>query len=300
MAVKKRGLGRGLDALLSSVSPEAEEISVDEVAEASPSRGKVVDGELMAMSVGSIQRGRYQPRRDLDPEALEDLAASIRLQGVMQPIVVRPVDGEMYEIIAGERRWRAAQIAGLDTIPVIIRDVPDEAAIAMALIENIQRENLNPMEEAIALHRLQTEFELTQQQVADAVGKSRSTITNLLRLMNLTDEVKTLLEHGDLEMGHARALLPLNDEQQVEAGKEVVGKGLSVRQTEALVRKIAEGRNVSRPKPEPSERCKMLSSELSQRFAVPVEVKTNDKGKGKISLTFKSDEELETILNLLR
>ncbi|WP_432697144.1 ParB/RepB/Spo0J family partition protein [Marinobacterium sp. YM272] len=300
MAVKKRGLGRGLDALLSSVSPEAEQVSVDQVAESAASGQEAVPGELMAMPVDRIQRGRYQPRRDLDPEALEDLAASIKLQGVMQPIVIRPVDSEMYEIIAGERRWRAAQMAGLDTIPVVIRDVPDEAAIAMALIENIQRENLNPMEEAIALHRLQTEFELTQQQVADAVGKSRSTITNLLRLMNLTAEVKTLLEHGDLEMGHARALLPLSEEHQIEAGKEVVGKGLSVRQTEALVRKILEGRNLPRPKPEPSERCKSLSSELSRRFAVPVEVKSNDKGKGKISLSFTSEEELDAILNLLR
>ena len=300
MAVKKRGLGRGLDALLSSVSPQVEEVSIEQVADSNAGAEKPMDGQLMAMPVDRIQRGRYQPRRDLDPEALEDLAASIKLQGVMQPIVIRPVDSEMYEIIAGERRWRAAQMAGLDAIPVVIRDVPDEAAIAMALIENIQRENLNPMEEAIALHRLQTEFELTQQQVADAVGKSRSTITNLLRLMNLTDEVKTLLEHGDLEMGHARALLPLSEEQQIEAGKEVVGKGLSVRQTEALVRKIAEGRHGPKPKPEPSERCKSLSSELSRRFAVPVQVKSNDKGKGSISLNFKSEEELETILNLLR
>ncbi|SEG84599.1 ParB/RepB/Spo0J family partition protein [Marinobacterium lutimaris] len=302
MAVKKRGLGRGLDALLSSVSPEAEEVSIEPAVEAAAGteERKPVDGDLMMMAVGRIQRGRYQPRRDLEPQALEDLAASIKLQGVMQPIVIRPVDDEMYEIIAGERRWRAAQMAGLDALPVIIRDVPDEAAIAMALIENIQRENLNPMEEAIALHRLQTEFELTQQQVADAVGKSRSTITNLLRLMNLTDEVKTLLEHGDLEMGHARALLPLNPELQIEAGREVVGKGLSVRQTEALVRKISEGRNQPKPKPEPSERCKSLSSELSRRFSVPVQVKANDKGKGSISLNFKSEEELEAILDLLR
>lgn len=298
MAVKKRGLGRGLDALLAGVNTDSEEVMT--AGGDTPSEGK---GQLMEMPVGRIQRGRYQPRRDLEPQALEELAASIKLQGVMQPIVIRPVEveeeAEMYEIIAGERRWRAAQMAGLDTIPVVIRDVPDEAAIAMALIENIQRENLNPMEEAIALHRLQTEFELTQQQVADAVGKSRSTITNLLRLMNLTEEVKRMLEYGDLEMGHARALLPLSEEQQIEAAKEVVAKGFSVRQTEALVRKIAEGRNLPKPKPEPSERCKTLSSQLSQRFSVPVEVSANDKGKGKISLSFKSEEELETILSLL-
>jgi len=295
MAVKKRGLGRGLDALLSSVTTEAE-------AEDRPVGGdgsSPADGELLEMPVGRIQRGRYQPRRDLEPQALEELAASIRVQGVMQPIVIRPVDSEMYEIIAGERRWRAAQMAGLERIPVLVRDVPDEAAIAMALIENIQRENLNPMEEAIALHRLQTEFELTQQQVADAVGKSRSTITNLLRLMNLTEEVKRMLEYGDLEMGHARALLPLSEEQQIEAAKEVVAKGFSVRQTEVLVRKIAEGRHLPKPKPEPSERHKTLSTHLSQRFAVPVEVNANAKGKGKISLSFKSEEELEAILQLL-
>jgi ParB family chromosome partitioning protein len=293
MAVKKRGLGRGLDALLSSVSQDAEEVAIDSV----PS--EPVNGELMALPLTRIQRGRYQPRRDLEPQALEELAASIQAQGVMQPIVIRPVDDEMYEIIAGERRWRAAQMAGLETIPVLVRDVPDEAAIAMALIENIQRESLNPMEEAIALHRLQTEFELTQQQVADAVGKSRSTITNLLRLMNLTDEVKRMLEYGDMEMGHARALLPLPAEQQIEAANEVVAKGLSVRQTEALVRKIAEGRTAPKARPEPSERFKTLSSELSRRFSVPVEVRAAANGRGKISLSFKSEEELDAILQLL-
>ncbi|MBR9884952.1 MAG: ParB/RepB/Spo0J family partition protein [Oceanospirillales bacterium] len=294
MAVKKRGLGRGLDALLSSVGADEEPMEVG--SESAPTSA---NGELREMPVGLIQRGRYQPRRDLEPQALEELAASIKLQGVMQPIVIRPISADMFEIIAGERRWRAAQMAGLETIPVVIRDVPDEAAIAMALIENIQRENLNPMEEAIALHRLQTEFELTQQQVADAVGKSRSTITNLLRLMNLTEEVKRMLEYGDLEMGHARALLTLTEEQQIEAAKEVVAKGFSVRQTEALARKIAEGRHLPKPKPEPSERCKTLSTELSARFAVPVQVKANDKGKGSISLSFKSEEELEAILERL-
>ncbi len=292
MAVKKRGLGRGLDALLSGMSDNDSAVD-SESAQTSPS------GELMQMAVTRIQRGRYQPRRDLDPEALEELAASIRLQGVMQPIVIRPIGGERYEIIAGERRWRASQLAGLDTIPVVIRDVPDEAAIAMALIENIQRENLNPMEEAIALHRLQTEFELTQQQVADAVGKSRSTITNLLRLMNLSDEVKTLLERGDLEMGHARALLTLPPEQQIAGAEEVIAKGLSVRQTEALARKLLEGKPQPKPKPEPLPKFATLSSQLTQRFAVPVEVKGNSAGKGKISLSFNSEEELNAILELL-
>lgn len=293
MAVKKRGLGRGLDALLSNMGPETQAVAIE--GDASETAG----GELTSLPLNRIQRGRYQPRRDLEPQALEELAASIQAQGVMQPIVIRPVDEAMYEIIAGERRWRAAQMAGLDSIPVIVRDVPDEAAIAMALIENIQRENLNPMEEAIALHRLQTEFELTQQQVADAVGKSRSTITNLLRLMNLTDEVKRLLEYGDIDMGHARALLPLTAEQQIEAANEVVARGLSVRQTEALVRKIAEGRNSPRPRAEPSERFKTLSTELSRRFSVPVEIRAGANGRGKISLNFKSEEELEAILQRL-
>ena len=195
MTVKKRGLGRGLDALLSTTTQFEEEV----VAQAQSEGG---NGYRM-MPVDKVQRGKYQPRRDLEPQALEELANSIKAQGVMQPIVIRPVSDDLYEIIAGERRWRASQMAGLDEIPAVIRDVPDEAAIAMALIENIQRENLNPMEEAMALERLKNEFELTQQEVADAVGKSRSAVTNLLRLMNLTDEVKKMLEYGDLEMGHA-------------------------------------------------------------------------------------------------
>src|SRR5690554_7375792 len=183
----------------------------------------------------------------MDPEALEELAQSIQAQGVMQPIVVRPIGGNRYEIIAGERRWRASQQAGLETIPAMVREVPDEAAIAMALIENIQREDLNPIEEAVALQRLQQEFELTQQEVANAVGKSRASVANLLRLIGLPDEVKTLLAHGDLEMGHARALLGLPVEQQVQAARHVVAKGLTVRQTEAMVR------NLLADKPEPEK-----------------------------------------------
>jgi ParB family chromosome partitioning protein len=199
MAVKKRGLGRGLDALLSGPTVSAlEEQAV-----------KIDQKELQHLPLELIQRGKYQPRRDMDPQALEELAHSIKAQGVMQPIVVRPIGDNRYEIIAGERRWRASQQAGLDTIPAMVRDVPDEAAIAMALIENIQREDLNPLEEAIALQRLQQEFQLTQQQVADAVGKSRVTVANLLRLISLPEVIKTMLAHGDLEMGHARALLGL-------------------------------------------------------------------------------------------
>jgi len=293
MAAKKRGLGRGLDALLSDVaadnSPYAEQ--------ARESQDDRASGSLQQMALDHLQRGRYQPRRDLEPQALEELANSIRAQGVMQPIVVRPVADGRYEIIAGERRWRAAQMAGLDSIPVVIRDVPDEAAIAMSLIENIQRENLNPIEEAMALHRLQTEFELTQQQVADAVGKSRSTITNLLRLMNLTDEVKKMLEYGDIEMGHARALLGLEGLAQIKAADEVVAKGLSVRETELLVKRFQQpADSEEKQAQQPDEQLQQLAGELSQRFSVPVKINASANGKGKIMINFKSREELDAIL----
>ena len=225
MAVKKRGLGRGLDALLSGPTVS----SLEEQAV------KVDQSELQHLPLDLIQRGKYQPRRDMDPQALEELASSIKSQGVMQPIVVRPIAGGRFEIIAGERRWRASQQAGKDTIPAMVKDVPDETAIAMALIENIQREDLNPIEEAVALQRLQQEFQLTQQQVADAVGKSRVSVANLLRLISLPEVIKTMLSHGDLEMGHARALLGLPENQQVEGARHVVARGLTVRQTEALV-----------------------------------------------------------------
>lgn len=296
MVAKKRGLGRGLDALLSDVA--AEDSPYAEQTEARQAADK--QGDLRQMPLDDIQRGRYQPRRDLEPQALEELANSIRAQGVMQPIVVRPVAEGRYEIIAGERRWRAAQMAGLSTIPVIIRDVPDEAAIAMALIENIQRENLNPIEEAIALHRLQTEFELTQQQVADAVGKSRSTITNLLRLMNLTDEVKKMLEYGDIEMGHARALLALEGLVQIKAADEVVTRGLSVRETELLVKRFQQPADAKeKPSKQPDEQLQQLAGELSQRFSVPVKINATASGKGKISINFKSRDELDAILQLI-
>jgi ParB family chromosome partitioning protein len=296
MVAKKRGLGRGLDALLSDVA--AEDSPYAEQTEARQATDK--QGDLRQMPLDDIQRGRYQPRRDLEPQALEELANSIRAQGVMQPIVVRPVAEGRYEIIAGERRWRAAQMAGLNTIPVIIRDVPDEAAIAMALIENIQRENLNPIEEAIALHRLQTEFELTQQQVADAVGKSRSTITNLLRLMNLTDEVKKMLEYGDIEMGHARALLALEGLVQIKAADEVVTRGLSVRETELLVKRFQQPADAEeKPSKQPDEQLQQLAGELSQRFSVPVKINATASGKGKISINFKSRDELDAILQLI-
>jgi ParB family chromosome partitioning protein len=226
MVVKKRGLGRGLDALIGAAS------SARRRQDAQP--GAASGGIALAAGRDLVQRGRYQPRRDFNPEALEELANSIRTQGLMQPIVVRPVGGERYEIIAGERRWRAAQMAGLGEIAVIVRDVPDEAAIAMALIENIQREDLNAVEEAVALQRLQQEFGLTHEQIAEAVGKSRTTVTNIMRLLGLAPEVRDHLEARRLEMGHGRALLTLPAEQQLIAvAREVLEKDLTVRETEA-------------------------------------------------------------------
>ncbi|QJD59865.1 ParB/RepB/Spo0J family partition protein [Pseudomonas sp. gcc21] len=282
MAVKKRGLGRGLDALLGQPLPANQEVDSQ-------------DQQLKDIPIDLIQRGKYQPRRDMDPQALEELANSIRVQGVMQPIVVRPIPGDRYEIIAGERRWRATQLAGLDAIPAVIRDVPDEAAIAMALIENIQREDLNPIEEAIALQRLQQEFELTQQQVADAVGKSRVTITNLLRLMSLADDVKLLLERGDIEMGHARALLGLPPEQQTQAARQVVAKGLTVRQAEALVRQLLNPRrDASSTRQNPD--IERLQQDLAERIGASVSIQHGAKGKGKLVISYSSLDELDGVL----
>src|SRR5690554_473882 len=216
MAGKRKGLGKGLDALLGAgvKIPAADNVTAEQAREA-------LDGKLMRLPIEMISRGKYQPRRDMHPEALEELAESIKAQGVMQPIVVRPTGNDRYEIIAGERRWRATQLAGLDKIPAVVRDVPDEAAIAMALIENIQREDLNPIEEAMALKRLQDEFGLTQAQVAEAVGKSRTTITNLLRLIGLTEDVRLMLEHGVLERGYGRSMLALTPGQQVQEAQHV-------------------------------------------------------------------------------
>jgi len=287
MSTKRRGLGRGLDALLSGSAPT---VANDQSSDST---------QLTELAVERLCRGRYQPRRDMEPQALEELAASIKVQGIMQPIVVRPIGGDNFEIIAGERRWRAAQMAGLERVPVVIRDVPDEAAIAMALIENIQRENLNPIEEAIALQRLQQEFELSQQEVADAVGKSRTAVTNLLRLINLTDEVKRMLEHGDLEMGHARALLPLSEELQIDAGREVVVKGLSVRQTELLVRTL---QNPAEPKAklELTSTHERIVDDLTRLLSTKVTLSENAKGQGKIVISYNDAKELKAIVKQLR
>ncbi len=292
MSAKKPHLGRGLDALLGAAA--AHQPAVGE----SPA---ATDRVLKELPVDLIQRGKYQPRKDMEPESLQELADSIKAQGVMQPIVVRPVSDRKYEIIAGERRWRATQLAGLDTIPAVVRDVPDEAAIAMALIENIQREDLNPIEEAVALQRLQREFELTQQEVADAVGKSRTTVTNLLRLMTLQEDVRRLVEHGDLEMGHARALLALDGVDQSHAAGQVVGKGMSVRQTEALVRHLLDAKN----KP-PQEKkildpnIRRLQDDLAQRLGARVQIQHSAKGKGKLVLSYNSLDELDGILSHIK
>jgi ParB family chromosome partitioning protein len=288
---KRRSLGKGLDALLAGSGSAAR---ADSPAGASdPGDG------LREIPVDRIQRGRYQPRRDFDPDALEDLARSIRAQGLMQPIVLRSVGEERYEIIAGERRWRAAQLAGLESIPAVLREVDDEAAIAMALIENIQREDLNPIEEATALSRLQEEFELTQQQVADAVGKSRSAVANLLRLMGLEPEVRTLLERGDLDMGHARCLLALSPSQQPQAARQVVARDLSVRQTEALVRHLqAEDKPRADKSLDPDIR--RLQDELSQRLGARVHIQHQASGKGRLVLDYASLDELDGILSHIR
>lgn len=292
---KRRGLGRGLDALLAAGSrPQTE--AVEPTAELSPG-----DGRLSDIPIEQLERGRYQPRRDMQEEALHELASSIRAQGVMQPIVVRPVGPDRFEIIAGERRWRASQLAGLDKIPALIRDVPDEAAIAMALIENLQREDLNPIEEAVALKRLQDEFGLTQQEVADAVGKSRAAVANALRLLNLATDVRIMLERGDLEMGHARCLLPLQEPAQSELARKIVARGLSVRQAEALVRAAtAEAETQASTKsPALSRDLLALQEGLSDKIGVPVEVQQTAKGGGRLVLRYTNLDELEGILSHL-
>ncbi|MCB2387129.1 ParB/RepB/Spo0J family partition protein [Thalassolituus alkanivorans] len=297
MTKKKRGLGRGLDALLTSSRAAAVATQPDN-AENIESSVPAEAGELRHLPVEWIQPGQYQPRKDIQPEALEELAASIKAQGLMQPIVVRPLASadDRFEIIAGERRWRACQLAQLDTVPALIRDVADDAAIAMALIENIQRENLNPMEEAAALHRLQHEFELTQMEVAEAVGKNRATVANLLRLMNLNEDVKRLLEHGDIEMGHARALLGLSGGQQSEAAAQVVSRTLTVRQTEALVRHLQEGKSADKTASKPNPDIQRLERLLGDRLGAKVAIKHSAKGKGQLVINYTNLDELDGIL----
>nr|WP_281648064.1 ParB/RepB/Spo0J family partition protein [Parendozoicomonas sp. Alg238-R29] len=294
---RKKALGKGLGTLLQSarVAEEIEELQKPSSVELEVVRDKM----LRELPVEFIERGRYQPRRDMSPEGLEELASSICKQGVMQPIVVRPVGDkgqDRFEIIAGERRWRATQLAGLDKIPAVIREVPDDAAIAMALIENIQREDLNAIEEAIALARLKEEFELTQQEVADAVGKSRVTVTNLLRLLSLREEVRKMLEYGDIEAGHAKAILGLSEQQQLEAARTVVGKGLSVRQTESMVRRMQQEDVAPSEKKKVDPDIRNLEDDLSQKIGAKVAIQHSAKGKGKLVISYNSLDELDGVL----
>lgn len=284
--VKKRGLGKSLDALLVGSLPLTAKSDQDLD---SPQE------QLSSLPLNLIQSGKYQPRRVIDPESLEDLANSIRTQGVIQPIVVRHLLGGKYELVAGERRWRAAHLAGLKEIPAIVRDIPDEAALAIALIENIQRENLNPIEEGLALKRLLDEFSMTHHQVAEAVGKSRASVTNLLRLLTLSDDVRALVEEGSLEMGHARALLSLTPDLQIDAANSIVTKKLSVRETEDLVRRLQLPNLPNLPKSTDPDVIR-LQQDLSNRIKLPVNIQHNPKGKGKLIIQYKNLNELEVLL----
>ncbi len=286
-AGKRRGLGRGLDALLGATADTA-------------SAGD--DASLRKLPVEYLQRGRYQPRTDFDPAALQELADSIRAQGVVQPIVVRPLGEEnRYEIIAGERRWRAAQLAGLAEIPAIVREVPDEVAVAVALIENIQREDLNPLEEAVAFKRLVDDFGMTHQEVADAVGRSRASVSNLLRLLDLNPDVKRYIEQGQLDMGHARALAALSGRQQSEAAAQVVARGLNVRATEALVRRLVEEGTKAKPAPRQLDpNIRRLQDDLSERLGAAVKIQQEQRGRGKLVIHYSSLDELDGIIERIR
>jgi len=309
MAAKKRGLGRGLDALLGQAArpaedaaaahrPELRAVAGDTAAAAEPVTG---DNALRTLPVDIIQRGKYQPRIDMHQESLQDLADSIREQGVVQPIVVRAIGAGHYEIIAGERRWRAAQLAGLHDIPAVVREVDDRGAIAIALIENIQRENLNPIEEARALKRLVDEFEVTHEEAAHAVGRSRAAVSNLLRLLDLEEVVREMVERRELEMGHARALLALSGRRQIEAARQVVGRGLTVRATEGLVKSLQRPVDAARPvtvKKDPN--IQQLESSLADRLGASVRLRPGRGGKGKLEISYNSLDELDGILEHIR
>jgi ParB family chromosome partitioning protein len=282
--MKLKGLGRGLDALLAGNESQARE-------------------QQRALPVGCLRPGKYQPRTQMDSASLEELAASIRAQGLMQPILVRPLANaageDRYEIVAGERRWRAAQMAGLSEVAALIRDIPDESALAMSLIENIQREDLNPLEEAQGLQRLIDEFAMTHQQAADAVGRSRSAASNLLRLLQLAAPVQELLMHGDLDMGHARALLPLPGAVQILLGQRIVQKGLSVREAERLAQHALKPPKQAKARKEDRDVLR-LQEELSDFLGAQVVIRSNRKGAGKIHIEFGDLEQLEGILQKLR
>ncbi len=292
MATRIKGLGRGLDALLGvqNAAPQG-----DAGAQAAP-----VGDMLATLAIDRLQRGKYQPRTKMDEASLNELAESIRSQGLMQPILVRPIGGSgdntRYEIIAGERRWRAAEIAGLPQVPVVIREVPDQAAAAMALIENIQREDLGPLEEAAGVQRLVAEFNLTHEQAAQAIGRSRAATTNLLRLLQLSRPVQALLNDGKLEMGHARALLALTGHQQETVANQVAEAGMSVRQTEKLVQDILNP-NTRVPKKKLTPRdIARFAEELSERMGTKVEIKTGAKGRGRLVIHYSSNEHLDDLL----
>lgn len=298
MAIKKKKLGRGLDALLGDINTDANKGSTTE-----PNTNKRQGDRLATLPIEKLQRGVYQPRSHMDDDSLQELADSIRAQGVLQPILVRPAPSkktkDQYEIIAGERRWRASQIALLETVPVIIRDIPDEATLAVALIENIQRENLNPIEEAVGLHRLMDEFELTHQQVAEHVGRSRSAVSNLLRLLALEDRVKDLVFAKKLEMGHARALLALPIEQQYSVAESIVNKQLSVRQTESLIKQATRQEGQKNKSVKVDADIKHLEDELSNKLQADVKIQ-DKKGKGKLIISYSSLSALDGILNKIK
>lgn len=295
MNKKSRGLGRGLNALLGNAAEIKQLTNPEPVAPAAA--GAPASG-LHVIPVDLIQRGRYQPRVHFEPQALQELADSIRAQGVVQPIVVRPLGTGSYELIAGERRWRASQLAGLDSIPAVVRELDDRTAAAISLIENIQRENLNPLEESRALQRLIDEFTMTHQEVADSVGRSRAGVTNLLRLKELNEDVKTLVDERQIEMGHARALLAITGHEQSVLAKKVADKGMSVRETEAMVRRHLNPdahAAVAAPRIDPD--IKRLSDELSERVGAPVSIENRAGGKGKLVISYSSLDELDGILS---
>ncbi|EXJ14023.1 ParB/RepB/Spo0J family partition protein [Imhoffiella purpurea] len=301
---KKKGLGRGLDALLGAARAPAVAVPGAEDASGADAPAEAGSDRVTHLPLEFIQRGRYQPRRDFDPDALRELADSIVAQGVIQPIVVRPVPGspagpQRYEIIAGERRWRACQQAGLAEIPVVIREVDEPTALAIGLIENIQRADLNPLEESGALERLISEFGLTHQQVAEAVGKSRTMVTNLLRLQELNPDVKDYVEQSRLEMGHARALLGLKGAAQSQAARSVVAAGLSVRETEKLVRRLqqaGEAEETARSQPELDPDIRRLQSDLTDRLGASVQIQHGSRGSGKLVIAYNNLDELDGIL----
>jgi ParB family chromosome partitioning protein len=279
---KLKGLGRGLDALLSGDEERA-------------------DDALTELSVGLLKPGRFQPRTRMDPQSIAELADSIKAQGLIQPILVRPVENGKYEIIAGERRWRASQLAGLTQVPVVIRAVPDKSALAMALIENIQREDLNPLEEATGIQRLVDEFDMTHDAAAQAVGRSRSAVTNLLRLLNLSKAVQDLLMQGKIEMGHARALLAVSGSRQAELAHQIISRGMSVREAEQLVGQAeVTSRKTSRKQQRKDRDLLALEEELSEILGTAVTVKTIRGGRGKLTIDYASLDQLETVLQKLR